>query len=307
MWCVITWLVYKSTKALPQKKRVWIVLLVLFFPIIGGMIISIGDSLSKSINGYMSSPLSEIATEPITLAGAVFPAGSEVKYQRTSLLSKVPVEVTPSEPVSFAALQISHLRLIGYPEPEQKVIASLSRTEKIEGWQCTANSDVMLHRDAEGWILDQCVLDTAITIGNINWPAGTEISRLPKGSPEITSEEGGWKFSLGHFTGNNCNCPIRGADLPFANFTASYDLNFQLSSVGSGEICTGGNKGLRQIGQFSVDNSYTTALLLPDRSIEIKGFFRYTNTNSGDFALCLLLDANGKNPKVCKDEPALQH
>ena len=293
IWCGITWLVYRSTKTLPKKKRYLITALVLFFPVISGVLSSINKSISRSINGYMTSPVVEVATDPITLGGAVFPAGSEIRYARTSLFSQKPMEITTSASVPFGPWQINSLMVLDYPDNAQRVSINLSRPQKIGQWLCKENSRVTVDHHGDHWILGICTLAEDVTIGDITWPAGTDIRPLEKGDERAPAKEGGWQF----ISNIKCSRPIRGVDLPFTDLRLNYSPTFEYS-YWSGQLCQDDENGLQQIGKYSVDR-FESAILLNDRSIEVKGFFHDTSFKN-NLELCLQLDANGKNPQVCK-------
>ena len=237
----------------------------------------------------------ERAAGPVSVAGVEFPAGSEVTYHRTTLITRTPSAVSTPTPVAFGALRIAGLELA--QDSWRGPIASirLADDQRIDGWACDTGTDIALWLKNRHWVLYRCRLNEPTTVDGIAWTAQTTTIQRTL----VNSQEGIVDQGLALSSRFECTSPLAATALPISWLEVDYDDNLR-TTAWNATLCNYSGSARTRIGRYessSADDPVMT--LLPDRRIRIVGSFQDTEQASPAWIGCLLLNARGEAPEIC--------
>ncbi|WP_322042900.1 hypothetical protein [Paraburkholderia sp. J67] len=134
-------------------------------------------SLWADAFGSKNDMTTETAARPVVIAGATFPAGSEIDYLQAGFgrWSRTPVFARSERPVKWGAVEIRELQIDGYAAHTVNVTLTHDQTVATR-WTCT-DDERSTHFDVASQPpqLLGCSLAASLTLGGMRWPAGSTL------------------------------------------------------------------------------------------------------------------------------------
>lgn len=235
------------------------------------------------------TPIPGTATHPITLEGAVFPAGSRVQYQQNGIRfwDRKPVQVESDTPVMLGSLSITGLKV---DESSGVTGIILSQNHTIDSWPCVAIAgmwtEVRLTPQQDHPLLDSCWLSEARMIGGVNWPAGTSVSATT-----------GYWLLLWRRAGTSQDLPASAFGFPLDYMSATYNTKIELDAwegYSSNSMLRTGDY------VFPSTGANTTFNWQPGDNIRVEGSGK--NVKTGKAATCVLVHAQSHQSEPCKPD-----
>ncbi|CAE6792983.1 hypothetical protein [Paraburkholderia nemoris] len=243
-----------------------------------------------AVFGQRGDASSDLTQTPVTLAGAIFPAGSRIEYEQTGTghWTRKPVQAQSDLPVKLGPLQIVELALDEGAENQVKV--TLAQDQVIDGWPCGAQFKLWTTLDlaSQSPRLLYCWLGSRRALGAVSWPPGANVSR----------QTGDWSL---YWQSQAADAHAPGArehvfgfpvQMMMATYSPTLDLK-EWSGTAHGEDL--------HVGAYTFFGAdFTDISWSPDGAIRIKGSGK--NDETGGAIDCLTL--RGKVAQPCGKEDA---
>lgn len=279
VWCLLSAFVFYCLRRLVAWKQWSLSLGFLVLPA-GWLAMDIAIEHLLGQPGGVESVMA--STQSVTLAGVVFPAGSQLDYEQEGMGRRHLRGALAQEPLSLGDLRILGLRLTHSPD-ERRLEIRLSEAQAVDGWLCATERDVLVTRAGNRLALDLCALQP-LSVGSLDWPSGTLVRRDHRGDWELA-----W-FNNPRSATEDCEQVMEAFGFRFNNLQATYDPQRQLQQW-RGTTCN----AEARVGRYTFA-AWATVALQPDGSLQIVGKGRDQRGVAVD---CLELVAGRREARRC--------
>jgi len=140
LWSFLTWAIYSALHHVAPWWRGGMTLLFFLAPAV-----PLTAVLMLFFEAQATDSPDPVSKQAVTLAGIVFPAGSELEYEQYGKGDNKLIGVQASAPLSLGPLSVTGIKLVD-PPGEERLRVQLASPQTIDGWHCNPDATVEVTR-----------------------------------------------------------------------------------------------------------------------------------------------------------------